>query len=83
MRETCYLEALVGRRAACPGPECAFWHDRDGCVLDAARPELAGRRDVAALLLSVRDRLAADRDSLASDRLAALAHALNEAPSDE
>jgi hypothetical protein len=83
MPESCYLEALVGRRAACPGAACAFWHEGDGCVLEGARPELGGRRDVAALLISVRDRLSADLDALDSARLAALAHALNDAPPEE
>jgi hypothetical protein len=75
---TCGLEALLGREAPCPGDPCPFWRAEDGCVFDKAGPELAGRPDVASLLLDVRNRLAAEGGGLDSERLAAFAHALNQ-----
>lgn len=59
MTQTCHLEALVGREGRCPGESCGFWQTDRGCALDAARTELAGRPEVALLLLEVRDRLSA------------------------
>jgi len=77
MTTTCLLESVVGRHAACPGEACPFWRSGGGCAFDAAGPELAGRADVAGVLLGVRDRLAAERDAFDSRRLAAFAHELN------
>jgi len=52
MDETaCRLEALLGHRVRCDGEPCPFWRAADGCVFDDAGPELAGRPEVAALLL--------------------------------
>jgi hypothetical protein len=79
MTETlsCELEALLGRDALCEGEPCPFWRVGDGCAFETAMPELAGRADVAALLLSVRDRLAADSAAFRTERLSEFAHALN------
>jgi hypothetical protein len=73
---TCGLERLIGRKAPCPGEPCAFWRS-DGCVIDPSIPELAGREDVARLLLGLRYRLGAVRNAEGSDARAALAHSLN------
>ena len=73
----CQLERLIGREAPCPGEPCPFWRPGDGCALDAATAELAGRDDVTRLLLAVRDRLeAAHAAGDGADRIA-LAHSLN------
>lgn len=62
-RDACSLELLVGRVAPCPGEPCPFWRAEDGCVMDESTAELAGRPDVARLLLAVRDRLLAQDDA--------------------
>ena len=59
------------------GDSCPFWLAGDGCIFERARAELAGRADVASVLVDVRDRLAAERGQLEQARLAAFAHALN------
>jgi hypothetical protein len=74
---TCGLERLTGRETSCPGEPCAFWRSGDGCVIDLSIPELAGREDVARLLLGLRYRLGAVRNAEGSDGRAALAHSLN------
>jgi hypothetical protein len=77
MDGTCHLEALVGREARCEGDGCGFWQDERGCVLEASRAELAGRPEVARLLLEVRDRLTAGRETHVEDEHAAFARSLN------
>ena len=61
MDRTCHLEVLAGHAAQCPGEACGFWQTERGCALENASAELAGRPEVAQLLLEVRDRLAAGR----------------------
>ena len=73
----CQLERLIGREAPCPGEPCPFWSPGDGCVLDAATAELAGREEVTRLLVAVRDRLVDERDADASSARFALARSLN------
>ena len=73
MERTCHLEALVGREARCTGDACGFWQTERGCALDGASAELAGRPEVALLLLDVRDRLAASGE----DDHVAFARSLN------
>ena len=73
----CQLERLIGREAPCPGETCPFWRQGDGCVIDRATAELAGREDVARLLLAVRDRLEVEADAESSDARFALARSLN------
>jgi hypothetical protein len=79
MTRICHLEALVGREAQCSGEACGFWQTEHGCVLDGASAELAGRPQVAQLLLEVRDRLTANREAADEERHAAFSHALNQA----
>jgi hypothetical protein len=75
--DTCQLERLIGREEPCPGEPCPFWRKSDGCVLDESTAELAGRDEVARLLLAVRDRLEARRDAETESGRSALAHSLN------
>ena len=77
MTRTCHLEALVGREAQCTGETCGFWQTERGCVLEGGAAELAGRPEVALLLLEVRDRLAAGRETLDEARHVAFARSLN------
>ena len=79
MTQICHLEALVGRNGRCPGESCGFWQTERGCALEAARPELSGRPEVAQLLLEVRDRLAANRETADEERHVAFSHSLNKA----
>ena len=74
---TCRLERLIGRETPCPGEPCAFWRTGDGCVIEPATVALAGREDVARLLLGLRDRLGAARNAEGSDGRFALARSLN------
>jgi hypothetical protein len=73
----CQLERLIGREAPCPGEPCPFWNPGDGCVLDEATAELAGRDEVTRLLLAVRDRLVEERAADGSSARFALARSLN------
>ena len=79
MMEICHLEALVGRNGRCPGESCGFWQTDRGCALASASSELAGRPEVAQLLLEVRDRLAANREAVDEEGHVAFSHALNKA----
>ena len=74
---TCRLERLIGRETPCPGEPCAFWRTGDGCVIEPATVALAGREDVARLLLGIRDGLETAPDIDGNAGRVALAHSLN------
>jgi hypothetical protein len=49
----CLIEQVAeGEASECPGESCAYW--QKGCVLDRVEHQLAGRPDVAGLLLAMR-----------------------------
>jgi hypothetical protein len=58
----CRIARALGRLESCPESACPFWAG-ERCSLDEL--DLAGRRDLALLLLGVRDELedAAGRDA--------------------
>ncbi len=52
----CTLELVAeGHAERCPGAECSFWED--GCLMARVEDQLAGRPELAALLLDLRRRL--------------------------
>ena len=53
----CSLHAVLGERELCPGAECAFWEDGDGCTVE--RLELTDLRHegLARHLLELRAQL--------------------------
>ena len=67
-RPLCTIELVAeGHAERCPGEACAFW--QDGCVLGRVESELAGRPEVAALLLELRRELEAGRAVTTEDAL--------------
>jgi hypothetical protein len=73
----CTIELIArGHAARCPGEQCAFW-DR-GCALARIEAELAGRPDVAQLLLDLRGELEAGRTVELDDARTRFARILNE-----
>jgi hypothetical protein len=59
-RPLCAIELIAeGRASRCPAEECAFWEQE--CVLARVETELAGRPEVAGLLLEIRRELEARR----------------------
>jgi len=76
-RPLCTLELVAeGHAARCPGAECPFW-DR-GCALARIEHELAGRPEVAAVLLGLRRELEAGRTVELEEAQVRFAHLVNE-----
>ncbi len=60
-RPLCTIEMIAdGHAERCTGERCAFW--QDGCVLARVESELAGRPEVAGLLLELRRELERGRE---------------------
>jgi hypothetical protein len=77
-RPLCTVELIAeGHAERCPGEECAFWER--GCVLSRIEYELAGRPEVASLLLDLRRQLDAGRQVEVETARTRFAHLLNEA----
>ena len=77
-RPLCTVELIAeGHAERCPGEECAFWER--GCVLSRVESELAGRPEVASLLLDLRRQLDAGRQVEVEAARSRFAHLLNEA----
>jgi hypothetical protein len=77
-RPLCTVELIAeGHAERCAGVECAFWER--GCVLSRVESELAGRPEVASLLLDLRRQLDAGRQVELETARRRFAHLLNEA----
>jgi hypothetical protein len=60
-RPLCTIELIAeGHAERCKGEECAFW--QDACVLARVESELAGRPEVAGVLLELRRALEQGRE---------------------
>ena len=65
-RALCTIELIAeGHADRCPGEACAFW--RNGCALAGVEAELAGRPEVATLLLELRREVESGRDVTVED----------------
>ncbi len=65
-RVLCTIEMIAeGHADRCPGEACAFW--RNGCALAGVEAELAGRPEVAALLVGLRRELESGGDVTVAD----------------
>jgi hypothetical protein len=53
----CELSHAAGIAEACPGPECAYWEDGQGCILGGLRPELGKNPELVSLLMGIREQL--------------------------
>lgn len=77
-RALCTVELIAeGHAERCPGEECAFWER--GCVLSRVESELAGRPEVASLLLDLRRQLDEGRRVEVEAARSRFAFLLNEA----
>lgn len=76
-RQLCTIELIAeGHAERCPGEACAFW-DR-GCALERVESELAGRPEVAELLLDLRRELEAGHAVEIEEAHSRFAHLLHE-----
>jgi hypothetical protein len=77
-RPLCTIELVAeGHAERCPGADCAFWEN--GCALTRVEIELAGRPEVAELLLDLRRELEAGHAIGLDDVRVRLDDALGEA----
>ena len=53
----CSLRAVIGERELCPGAECAYWEDGDGCTVERLELAALGHEELARHLLALRARL--------------------------
>jgi hypothetical protein len=75
-RPLCTIELIAeGHAERCPGEACAFWEH--GCVLTRVEADLAGRPEVAQVLLDLRHELEAGREIALEDAHTRFAHVLN------
>ena len=78
----CTIELIAeGHAERCPGEECGFWER--GCVLSRAESEIAGRPEVAGLLLDLRRQLDAGRPVEIEAARRRFSHLLDEADGGE
>ncbi len=75
-RPLCTIELIAeGHGERCPGEACAFWEH--GCALARVEDELAGRPEVAQLLLDLRREIESGREVSVDEAHVRFAHVLN------
>jgi hypothetical protein len=75
-RQLCTIALVAeGHSERCPGETCAFWEH--GCALQRVEAELAGRPEVAQLLLDLRREIESGREIGVEEARARFAHVLN------
>jgi hypothetical protein len=57
----CSLREAIGEHELCPGPECAFWEEPDGCLVERLEIVHLGHDELLRHLLQLRLRLDAAR----------------------